>query len=102
MDMGYEVFDAEDGGIGLDKAMSQHPDIILLDMMMPVMDGLQLLGKLKASPSTQGIPVIMVSAKGQGEDVMKALNAGATGYAVKPWEEAALESALAGAEKHIR
>ncbi|MCH7712261.1 MAG: response regulator [Chloroflexi bacterium] len=101
-DMGFEVIEAEDGGIGLDKAISQRPDIILLDLMMPVMDGLQVLGELKAGPATQNIPVIMVSAKGQGEDVMKALTAGAWGYVIKPWDEGALELAVAGAQKLVR
>ena len=101
-DMGLEVIEAEDGGIGLDKAISQRPDIILLDLMMPVMDGLQVLGELKAGPATQSIPVIMVSAKGQGEDVMKALTAGAWGYVIKPWDEGALELAVAGAQKLVR
>lgn len=101
MDMGSEVIEAGDGGAGLQQAITQCPDIILLDVMMPVMDGLQVLDKLKSDPSTQSIPVIMVSAKGQGEDVMKALNAGAWGYVIKPWEEGALELAIAGAEKQI-
>ena len=102
MDMGFEVMEAEDGGIGLDKAISQLPDIILLDMMMPVMDGLQVLGKLKDDPGAQDIPVIMVSAKGQGEDVTKALDAGAWGYVVKPWEHGELESLVTRAEQQIR
>lgn len=101
MDMGCEVIEAEDGGDGFEQAVTQIPDIILLDMMMPVMDGLQVLGKLKADPGTRNIPVIMVSAKGQGEDVMKALTAGALGYVIKPWDEGALELALADAEKLI-
>ena len=102
MDMGFEVMEAEDGGIGLDKAISQLPDIILLDMMMPVMDGLQVLGKLKDDPDAQDIPVIMVSAKGQGEDVTKALDAGAWGYVVKPWEHGELEALVTRAEQQIR
>lgn len=101
MDMGFDVIEAHDGGEGFDKAIAQYPDIILLDLMMPVMDGLELLGKLKSEPSTQKIPVIMVSARGQGEDLMNALTAGASGYVTKPWDEGALEMAIEGAEKPI-
>ena len=101
-DMGFEVIEAEDGGIGLDKAISQRPDIILLDLMMPVMDGLQMLSKLKDDPDAQNIPVIMVSAKGQDEDLAKALKAGAWGYVVKPWQHGQLESVITSAEKQIQ
>lgn len=102
IDMGCEVMEAADGGIGLDKAITQLPDIILLDLMMPVMDGLQMLGKLKDDPDAHNIPVIMVSAKGQDEDLAKALKAGAWGYVVKPWQNGQLESAITSAEKQIQ
>lgn len=102
MDMGCEVTEAEDGGIGLQKAISQLPDIILLDMKMPVMDGLEVLGKLKDAPGTQKIPVIMVSARGQDEDLAKALKAGAWDYVVKPWQNGQLETVVSSAEKQIQ
>ena len=102
IDMGCEVMEAADGGIGLDKAITQLPDIILLDLMMPVMDGLQMLGKLKDDPDAHNIPVIMVSAKGQDEDLAKALKAGAWGYVVKPWQHGQLESVITSAEKQIQ
>ena len=101
-DMGYTVIEAEDGGVGLEKALTDRPDIILLDLMMPVMDGLQVLSKLKEDPGTQKTPVIMVSAKGQDEDVGRALRAGAWGYLVKPWQHGQLELAVTGAEKQIK
>ena len=103
MDMGCEVVGAEDGGAGLQMALTEVPDIILLDFMMPVMDGLQVLGKLKENPKTKAIPVIMVSAKGQDADVVKALDAGATSYVTKPWRHGELESVIAsaGAEIHL-
>ncbi len=102
LDMGFDVVAAVDGGDGFDKVITQRPDIILLDLMMPVMDGLQMLDKLKAGPGTQSIPVIMVSAKGQGEDVTKALNVGALGYVIKPWEHGELESLVTSAEQQIQ
>lgn len=102
MDMGCEVMEAEDGGEGLQMALSDAPDIILLDLMMPVMDGLQVLGNLKNDPKTKAIPVIMVSAKGRDEDVVKALVAGATSYVTKPWRHGELESVIASAGAEIQ
>ena len=101
VDMGCEVIEAEDGGAGLQMALTQGPDVILLDFMMPIMDGLQLLGKLKKDPETRAIPVIMVSAKGQDETVAKALTAGAWGYVTKPWHNGELETVISSAEKEI-
>jgi DNA-binding response OmpR family regulator len=96
-DMGHEVIDAEDGGAGLQRALNELPDIILLDVMMPVMDGFQLLEKLKEDFSTRSILVIMVSAKGQEQDVLAAMKAGAWGYIIKPWEPDELESKVMNA-----
>ena len=59
---GYEMLEAEDGGEGFEKASSQQPDIILLDVMMPVMDGFETLKKLRENPATKTIPVIMLTA----------------------------------------
>ena len=91
-DNGHEVIEAPDGGAGLEKAFLEHPDIVLLDMMMPVMDGLQVLERIKNDPYTQFTPVIMVSAKGQEQDVLKALGLGARHYITKPWDPDELES----------
>ena len=57
-DMGFTVIQAEHGGIGLEKAFTERPDIILLDLMMPVMDGLMVLSKLQEDPETRMTPVI--------------------------------------------
>jgi len=59
-DIGYRVVETADGGTGLRKAVDEDPDIILLDVMMPVMDGFQVLEKLTENPATHPIPVIMV------------------------------------------
>ena len=93
-DIGYQVAEAADGGMGLRKAVDEDPDIILLDVMMPVMDGFQVLEKLKENPATHPIPVIMVSAKGQEQDIMRAMRGGAWGYVIKPWNPDDLESKL--------
>jgi DNA-binding response OmpR family regulator len=82
---GFEIIIAHDGGEGLAKAKSEHPDIILLDITMPVMDGISVCAKLKASKDTAKIPVIMFSAKGESESVSSAKRVGANDYIVKPF-----------------
>ena len=94
LDEGYDVIEAEDGREGLEKACSEHPDIVLLDVMMPVMDGFQVLEKLKDDPAAQSIAVIMVTAKGQETDVVKAKELGAIAYICKPWEPDEIEAQI--------
>ena len=101
-DIGYDVMEAGDGGAGLQSALEGLPDIILLDMMMPVLDGLEVLDLLKSDPLTRFIPVIMVSARGQEQDISTALNSGAVSYLVKPWEPEDLEAKVRQAEAAIR
>ena len=97
-----DVVEAEDGGAGLQSALEDRPDIILLDVMMPVLDGFEVLDRLKASPITESVPVIMVSAKGQEQDITTALNSGALSYLVKPWEPKDLEAKILHAEAALR
>ena len=87
---GYEAISAEDGEEGLEKALAEKPDLILLDILMPKLDGLQTLAKLKESDQTKSIPVIMLTAEGQSEQVTKAAKAGARDYIVKPYDSAVL------------
>jgi len=101
-DIGYDVMEAGDGGVGLQSALEGLPDIILLDMMMPVLDGLEVLDLLKSDPLTRFIPVIMVSARGREQDISTALNSGALTYLVKPWEPEDLEAKVRQAEAAIR
>ncbi len=101
MDGGYEVIEAKDGSIGLERAIEEMPDVILLDVMMPVMDGFQVLKQLKDNADTCSIPVIMVSAKGQEQDILGALKIGAWDYITKPWEPDDLESKVMSAETGI-
>ncbi len=101
-DIGYDVMEAGDGGAGLQSALEGLPDIILLDMMMPVLDGLEVLDLLKSDPLTRFIPVIMVSARGREQDISTALNSGALTYLVKPWEPEDLEAKVRQAEAAIR
>ena len=66
-------------------AAQEVPDLILLDVMMPRIDGFEVLERLKSNPDTQSIPVIMVTAKGQGNDESQAMRTGAWDYITKPW-----------------
>ena len=82
---GYEVFVANNGKEGLERAEREKPDLILMDVMMPEMDGLEACRHLKTDPSLKSVPIIMLTAKGQVQDVKDALAAGAHSYVVKPF-----------------
>jgi two-component system phosphate regulon response regulator PhoB len=82
---GFEVYLAEDGAAGLKLATEKQPDVILLDWLMPVMNGLQVLKKLKNDSYTENIPVFMLTAKGMLNDVTQALDIGADDYITKPF-----------------
>jgi len=81
---GYEVASARNGVEGMDKALSFKPRLILLDVNMPEIDGMQVLELLKGSPETSRISVIMCTACAEINDVGSALGIGADGYLVKP------------------
>jgi len=89
---GYLVLEAEDGRNGLSVAEGSSPDIIIMDVMMPVMDGIECTRRLKANPKTQDIPVIIVSAKESGADTLAGLDAGADEYLTKPIRTAELQA----------
>jgi DNA-binding response OmpR family regulator len=83
---GYEVLSAADGAEGLVQAKSGSPDVIILDVMMPKMNGLEVLAALKADSDTDTIPVILLSAKAQAGDVQAGLDRGANAYVTKPFD----------------
>ncbi len=83
--LGHEVITASDGGEALEKATSDKPDLVMLDVMMPVMDGFQVLQKLKTQEETKSLPVIMLTAKGQEKDVVTGFETGAVDYVIKPF-----------------
>ena len=80
---GYEVEIATDGQEGLDKVRTGKPTLILLDIMMPKLNGIQVLEKLKADPETKSIPVVMLTNLGNKHDAEEALLKGAVKYIVK-------------------
>lgn len=82
---GYKTSAALNAEEGLDKAIKEIPDIILLDIMMPGTDGLTALARLKDNEKTKHIPVIMFTSKTQNEDVACAAELGAADYVVKPF-----------------
>jgi len=91
---GFEVYMAEDGATGLQLARQLSPDVILLDWLMPAMNGLHVLAELKADSSTEHIPVFMLTAKGMLNDVTQALEAGADDYITKPFNPVHLGKAI--------
>jgi two-component system alkaline phosphatase synthesis response regulator PhoP len=82
---GYEVSTALDGEAALEKARSEHPDLIVLDIMMPKLDGYETCKALKADTSTRDIPVILLSAKGRNADQKLGFEVGADDYITKPF-----------------
>jgi class 3 adenylate cyclase len=86
----YDVISATDGEKGLELAKKEQPDLILLDIMMPKMDGIEVCRRLKADPSLPFIPIIMVTAKADPKDVIAGLDAGGDEYLTKPLDHAAL------------
>jgi diguanylate cyclase (GGDEF)-like protein len=87
---GHDVLLAQDGLAGLETAKSQHPDIILLDIIMPIMDGYQVCQSLKEEDITKDIPVIMLTSKSEPTDKVKGLEMGALDYVTKPFDEGEL------------
>ena len=87
---GHEVILAQDGLTGLRAARSEEPDMILLDLIMPVMDGYDVCQRLKERDSTKEIPIIMLTSKAEPSDKVKGLEMGASDYVTKPFDEGEL------------
>ncbi|MEM6458372.1 MAG: response regulator [Planctomycetota bacterium] len=101
---GYAVVTAETGEDGLKLVRKSPPDLILLDLMLPAMDGLEVCRSLKASHATADIPVIMLTAKGEETDVVRGLELGADDYITKPFSPrillARIQAVLRRADLH--
>tara|TARA_B110000003_G_scaffold80832_1_gene82548 strand:- start:600 stop:1304 length:705 start_codon:yes stop_codon:yes gene_type:complete len=82
---GHQVFEANNGELGIEKAREKLPDLILLDLMLPGIHGLDVCRIIKADQETKDIPIIMVTAMGQEEDIVKGLETGADDYITKPF-----------------
>lgn len=82
---GYQVVTAFDGKEGLEKIRAEKPDCCVLDVMMPYMDGFEVLKSLRRDPETENLPVIMLTAKAQDKDVFEGYHYGADMYLTKPF-----------------
>ena len=83
-DLGYQIITAFNGQEALDKIKSQQPDLVLLDLMMPVLDGFAVLSEIKADNVLRDIPVIIVSAANDSKSIVKGIKQGADDYITKP------------------
>ena len=107
---GYQVVTAFDGREALQKVEAEQPDLVVLDVMMPFMDGFEVLRNLKANPETAEIPVIMLTAKAQDADVFRGWQSGVDCYLTKPFNPMELltfvkrifDSQSGGDEKRIK
>lgn len=90
--LGHDVIEAEDGQIGYEAAVDNSPDLILLDVRMPVLDGTRTLELLRGNPETSSIPVLMMS--GSESDSRQARTAGANGFLSKPHTKQEFETAI--------
>ena len=84
---GFEVLGAPNADAGLDLARTRHPDLVLMDVVMPGLNGFQATRQLARDPDTSTIPVVMVSTKSQETDRVWAMRQGARGYLTKPIDE---------------
>lgn len=87
---GHEVLEAPNGERGLEVALRERPDVIVLDLMLPAKDGLAILGDLMSNEATREIPVILLTAKTLAEDRLAGWRAGCTEYVTKPFSPLAL------------
>jgi len=95
---GYRVITATSGEEGLEKARREHPELILLDVVLPGKNGFQICRDLKSSPDTQNMPVILLTSKSQMSDRFWGMRQGADAYLTKPWKA---EELLATVAQHL-
>ncbi len=79
----FEVLEAPDGKVGLESALRNHPDLILLDILMPVMDGMTMLGKLREDSWGKDVPIILLTNLSDGEKIAEAMKKGVYDYLIK-------------------
>jgi two-component system cell cycle response regulator len=99
---GCEVVTASNGQEGLAKAASEHPDLILLDKNMPIMNGQEMLERLRADPSLKSIPVIMLTAQCESQDIAGASALGISDYVTKPFDFTQLMDKVHAAVGHTK
>ena len=94
---GYDIIEASDGAAGVAMAAQHKPDLILMDIQLPGMDGLAATKKLKADPATRNIPILVVTSYAMKGDEAKAFEAGCSGYVTKPIDKTVFLEAVAKA-----
>lgn len=87
---GYQVLTASNGIVGLRKVKEENPDLLILDVMLPGIDGFEICSRLRGEPQTTQLPIIMLSAKGQDTDRATGLKVGANDYLTKPVDHSVL------------
>ena len=98
---GHDVLQAVDGRLGVEAIRAHKPDFIFCDVMMPHMDGFEVLAATHADPALRGIPFVFLSASAEPEKLEAALQQGATGYVTKPFNLAHLRQLLATQLAHL-
>ena len=102
-DLGYDTVAAANGQEALAQVAAESPDLVLLDIMMPIMDGFTVLARLKADPTTRDIPVIIISAMNDLASIVKGVQGGAEDYLPKPFEPVLLKARItSGLDKKLR
>jgi CheY-like chemotaxis protein len=91
----YDLYEAQNGRRALELIREVRPDLVLLDVMMPEMTGLEVLDVMRENPLTASIPAVLLSAKGQAAEIERGLRSGATRYLVKPFEAQSLCTCVA-------
>ena len=99
---GYEVMKARDGEEGLAMARSESPDLIILDLMLPGMDGLKVCSHLKKDPDARDIPIIMLTARSEDDDIVNGLETGADDYITKPFSPRILIARVKAAMRRVQ
>ena len=94
LDSGYQVIEAENGAEALDQVYNDRPDIVLLDLMMPVMNGIEVLKALKSNPDTANLPVLLLTAVSADEAQQTTMDLGANHFVSKPWEPGTIQTML--------
>jgi len=96
----YDVVTGSNGQEGLERAIKDQPDIILLDVIMPLMDGMEMLEALRRRPECSGIAVIMLTARSQTQDIARAKSCGIEDYIVKPFDLSELLEKIENVAEH--
>lgn len=91
---GYQTVSAMNGQAALEQVTAENPDLVLLDIMMPILDGFQVLARLKENPNTRDVPVIIISAMSDMGSVVKGIKQGAEDYLPKPFDETLLHARI--------